>query len=161
MAVQLRNHIRQGPFLLSLAAHRDNSLVCGVGVQPYLHQIPALEGLGDDGCDRRTDASKHHQMVRPILYRIVEGFQALCIVTLGRNKERARPTLETGSKPKAPSWGQTVNLSLGRCWVPHSRSSASSLRTQPPAISFTHRGKPLPPQQPFHILKDEATLWLL
>lgn len=31
VAVQLRNHIMQGPILLSLAAHKDNSPVSRVG----------------------------------------------------------------------------------------------------------------------------------
>ena len=58
------------------------------GPRPYLYQIPALEGLCDDGRNRRTDSSKHHQVVRPVFYCIVEGFQAFCIITLGSNTER-------------------------------------------------------------------------
>lgn len=62
---------------------------------PYLHQIPALEGLCDDGCNRWTDASKHHQVVWPVFYCIVEGFQSFCIITLGSNTEKEKPKLET------------------------------------------------------------------
>lgn len=63
--------------------------------RPYLYQIPALEGLCDDGRNRRTDSSKHHQVVRPIFYCIVEGFQPFCIITLGSNTQKEKPKLET------------------------------------------------------------------
>lgn len=62
---------------------------------PYLHQIPALEGLCDDGRNRWTDASKHHQVVWPVFYCIVEGFQSFRIITLGSNTEKEKPKLET------------------------------------------------------------------
>lgn len=62
---------------------------------PYLYQIPALEGLCDDGRNRWTDSSKHHQVVRPVFYCIVEGFQPFCIITLGSNTKKEKPKLET------------------------------------------------------------------
>lgn len=54
-----------------------------------------MEGLCDDGCNRWTDASKHHQVVRPIFYCIVEGFQPFRIITLGSNTQKEKPKLET------------------------------------------------------------------
>lgn len=62
---------------------------------PYLYQVPALEGLCDDGRNGWTDASKHHQVVRSVFYCIVEGFQPFCIITLGSNTQKEKSKLET------------------------------------------------------------------
>lgn len=77
----------------------------------YLNQVPALEGLCDDGRNGWTDAPKHHQVVRPVLYCVIEGFQSFRIITLGSNTQKEKPELETafprGKSPTVDSHKQT------------------------------------------------------
>lgn len=50
--------------------------------KPYLHQIPALQGLSDDGGHRGADAAKYHEVLGTVAYGIKEGPQPLGVVTL-------------------------------------------------------------------------------
>lgn len=53
----------------------------------YLHQIPALQRLGDDGGHGRADAAKDHQVFGTVADGVEEGPQPLGVVTLQRGKE--------------------------------------------------------------------------
>lgn len=52
----------------------------------YLHQIPALQRLGDDGGHRGADAAKDHQVFGTVADGVEEGPQPLGVVTLQRGK---------------------------------------------------------------------------
>ena len=53
----------------------------------YLHQVPALQGLSNDGSHRGADSAKDHQVFGAVAYGIKEGPQSLGIVTLQTQKE--------------------------------------------------------------------------
>lgn len=94
--------------------------------RPYLYQIPALEGLCDDGRNRRTDSSKHHQVVRPVFYCIVEGFQPFCIITLGSNTEREAKIRNSFPQGQGPYGAFTqTELPHGKPGCQFSRREAS------------------------------------
>lgn len=78
----------------------------------YLHQIPALQGLGDDGGHGGADAAKDHQVFGAVADGVEEGPQPLGVVTLqrgkeaesekgGRNQEQSRVH---EAQPALPSW---------------------------------------------------------
>lgn len=54
---------------------------------PYLHQVPALQGLGDDGGDGGADAAEDHQVFGAVADGVEEGPQPLGVVTLWRGRE--------------------------------------------------------------------------
>lgn len=53
----------------------------------YLHQIPALQGLSNDGGHGGTDAAKDHQVFGAVADGVEEGPQPLGVVTLQRGRE--------------------------------------------------------------------------
>ena len=53
----------------------------------YLHQIPSLQGLCDDGGHGGADATKDHQVFGTIAYGIKKGPQPLGVVTLQTQRE--------------------------------------------------------------------------
>lgn len=53
----------------------------------YLHQVPALQGLGDDGGHGGADAAEDHQVFGAIADGVEEGPQPLGVVTLRRRRE--------------------------------------------------------------------------
>lgn len=61
----------------------------------YLHQVPALQGLCDDGGHRGAHAAKDHQVFGAVAYGVEEGPQPLGIVALQMRRE---PGSERGAE---------------------------------------------------------------
>lgn len=59
-------------------------------VGSYLHQVPALQGLGDDGGDGGADAAEDHQVFGAVADGVEEGPQSFGIVTLWQHREERR-----------------------------------------------------------------------
>lgn len=55
--------------------------------ESYLHQIPSLQGLCDDGGHGRADATEDHQVFGTVAYGIKEGPQPLGVVTLQAQRD--------------------------------------------------------------------------
>lgn len=56
----------------------------------YLHQVPALQRLSDDGRDRRTHPSEDHQVLGTVANGVEERSQTLSVVTLEGGAARKR-----------------------------------------------------------------------
>lgn len=69
---------------------------------PYLHQVPALQGLGDDGGDGGADAAEDHQVFGAVADGVEEGPQPLGVVTLRRGREAESEREKDGGVQRRP-----------------------------------------------------------
>ena len=64
----------------------------------YLHQIPTLQGLRNDGGHRGTDTTEDHQVFGTIAYGIKESPQPLGVVTLQTQRKMVQVEMSGGLK---------------------------------------------------------------